>query len=140
MAREMDIKSPGRQYAARRDVIVPGQDDLLEAVGAEDAPGSLACGMEGRQQERDQYRDDGDHDRQLDPVNPLPMRTPFAGKLNLFGLDDFNLLGIFNTDANLVILLNHFSGYADLLVLEMLGGVSDSGFAELVSVVVADHD
>ncbi len=116
------------------------QPDLLAIVSAEDAPGSLACGMEGRQQERDQSRDDGEHDRQLDPVNPLPTRTPFARELNLFGLDDFNLFGIFNTDANLVILLNHFSGYADRLVLEMLGGVSDSGFAELVSVVVADHD
>jgi hypothetical protein len=44
-------------------VIGDGQRDLLEVVGALGAAGGR---LHGRQQERDQYGDDGDDDQQLD--------------------------------------------------------------------------
>ena len=58
-------------------------------------------------------------------VNPRRMRISFTRSLNPLGLDDCNLVGIFDTDANLVILFNHAAGDADRLVLETLGGLSD---------------
>ena len=42
------------------------QPELLEVVGALGAPGGLARRLHGRQQQGDQYRDDGDDDQQFD--------------------------------------------------------------------------
>ena len=47
-------------------VVVEGQADLLEVVGALDPPRRLARRLHGRQEQRDQHRDDGDDDQQLD--------------------------------------------------------------------------
>jgi len=45
---------------------VQGQADLLEVVDALRPPGRLACGLDRRQQQRDQDGDDGDDHQQLD--------------------------------------------------------------------------
>ncbi len=42
------------------------EPDLLDVVGALDAPGGLARGLDGREQESDQDRDDRDHHQKLD--------------------------------------------------------------------------
>ena len=47
-------------------VVVQGQADLLEVVGALDAGGGLADLLHGGQQQADQDGDDGDDDQQLD--------------------------------------------------------------------------
>ena len=47
-------------------VIVQGEPDLLQVVDALGTAGRLAGGLDGRQQQGDQDRDDGDHDQQLD--------------------------------------------------------------------------
>ena len=66
MAGDVAIESPRRHHIDCRDVVVQGQADLLEVVGARDAPGRLSRRLHRRKQERDQDRDDGDHDEQLD--------------------------------------------------------------------------
>jgi hypothetical protein len=45
---------------------VERQAELLHVVTALGAPGCFASRLHGRQQERDQNCDDGDHDQQLD--------------------------------------------------------------------------
>jgi hypothetical protein len=45
---------------------VQGQSDLFQVVDALGSAGRLASGLHGGQQERDQYRDNGDHDQKLD--------------------------------------------------------------------------
>ena len=52
--------------------VVMGQADLLQVVGAADAGGGLADLLDGRQQQADQHRDDGDHHQQLDQREPRP--------------------------------------------------------------------
>ena len=52
-------------------VVVQGQADLLEVVGALDAPRRLAGRLDGRQQQGDQDRDDRDDDQQLDQREAL---------------------------------------------------------------------
>jgi hypothetical protein len=47
-------------------VIQRGEPHLLEIIGALHAPGGLACRLNGREQQRDQYSNDRDHDEQLD--------------------------------------------------------------------------
>ena len=47
-------------------VVVHREAELLEVVDALRAPGGLAGGLDGRQQQGDQDRDDRDHDQQLD--------------------------------------------------------------------------
>ena len=47
-------------------VVLRGQAELLEVVGALGAAGGLAGRLHGRQQQRDQHGDDGDHDQQFD--------------------------------------------------------------------------
>ena len=47
-------------------VVVHGQPDLLEVVGALGPPGRLAGRLHRREQQRDQHGDDGDDDQQLD--------------------------------------------------------------------------
>ena len=57
---------PGGNARAR---IVIGQQrdaDLPQVIRALAAPGTLARSLNGRQQQRDQQADDGDHDQQLD--------------------------------------------------------------------------
>ena len=55
-----------RQHIGGRNVVVHGQPDLLHVVGALGPPGRLASRLDRRQQERDQYRDDGDDNQQFD--------------------------------------------------------------------------
>ena len=47
-------------------IIVKRYSDLFEIVLAPAPPGRLACGLYGRQQERDKNADDRDNDQQLD--------------------------------------------------------------------------
>src|SRR5436305_1315307 len=47
-------------------MVVHGQADLLEVVGALEARGRLAHLLDGGEQEADQHGDDGDDDQQLD--------------------------------------------------------------------------
>jgi hypothetical protein len=47
-------------------VVVHGQADLLEVVGALGAEGRLARLLDGRHRQADQHRDDGDHHQHLD--------------------------------------------------------------------------
>ena len=47
-------------------IILGGQADLLEIVRALGTSGGLAGRLHGRQQQRDQHGDDGDHHQQLD--------------------------------------------------------------------------
>src|SRR5262249_52840336 len=49
------------EHAVGVVVSVKGEADLLEVVGALDAVGRLADLLHGRQQQRDQHADDGDH-------------------------------------------------------------------------------
>jgi len=49
-----------------RQIIVDCQAQLLHVVGALGASGCFSRRLHGRQQQRDQNRDDGDHDQQLD--------------------------------------------------------------------------
>ncbi len=58
--------STHRKRVVCREVIVQGQTDLLQVVRALNAPGRLARRLHGREQERDQHRDDGDDHQQLD--------------------------------------------------------------------------
>src|SRR5262249_52166223 len=56
----------GGEHAVGAVVVVHGQPELLEVVHALAAGGRLAHPLHGRQQQADQYRDDGDDDEQLD--------------------------------------------------------------------------
>jgi hypothetical protein len=47
-------------------VVVQGQADLLEIVGAAQACSGLAHFLHGRQEQADEHGDDGDHHQQLD--------------------------------------------------------------------------
>jgi hypothetical protein len=51
---------------------VKGEADLLHVVGALDSASGLAGGLNCRQQERDQHRDDGDHDEKFDQGETSP--------------------------------------------------------------------
>ena len=51
-----------------------GQADLLQVVGALDAPGRLACGLDGRQKQCDQDRDDGDDHQEFDQGEGATLR------------------------------------------------------------------
>src|SRR5205085_9410286 len=59
---------PGRGQLSLVDggVVVDGDTQLLEVVGALDAHGRVAHSLNGRQQHADQDGDDGDDDQQLD--------------------------------------------------------------------------
>ncbi len=46
-------------------IIVHRQANLLEVVGALHAPRGFAGRLHSRQQERDEYADDGDHDQKF---------------------------------------------------------------------------
>ena len=43
-----------------------GETQLLEVIGALGTPGCLASGLDGREKQRDQYRDNSDDDQKLD--------------------------------------------------------------------------
>src|SRR5262245_26569339 len=53
-------------------MLVAGQADLLEVVGALDAAGGLAHLLHRRQEQPDQHRDDADHHQQLDQREGIP--------------------------------------------------------------------
>src|SRR5262245_4197923 len=58
------------QFVASRLIVVSGQRDLLQVVLALRAGGSLTHLLHGGQQQADEYRDDSDHDQQLDQRKP----------------------------------------------------------------------
>src|SRR5262249_19447065 len=70
----------GRQRFLRVVVVVHGQADLLEVVGAAHAGGGLAHLLDGGDEEPDQNGDDRNHHQQLDQRE----RTP-AGRLAWHG-------------------------------------------------------
>jgi hypothetical protein len=55
-----------RQRFAHVVIVLHGQADLLEVVGALGTPGRFAGGLHGRQEQRDQDADNRNHDQQLD--------------------------------------------------------------------------
>src|SRR5262249_28749736 len=52
--------------------VVGGQGDLLEVVDATRAPGRLAGGLDGRQQQPYEHRDDQDDDQELHQSEGAP--------------------------------------------------------------------
>ena len=46
-------------------IVMDGQPNLLEVVGAAGPTGSLACGLHSRKQQTDKDADDGDDDEKL---------------------------------------------------------------------------
>jgi hypothetical protein len=52
---------------------VDAQADLLQVVHALDSPSSFARGLNGRQQQRDQYRDNRDDNEQFDQCKTSTM-------------------------------------------------------------------
>ncbi len=62
--------TPGGKDPLRTFVIVHGQADLLQVVRALGTPGGFPGRLDGGQEQRDQDRDDGDHDEQLDQGEP----------------------------------------------------------------------
>src|SRR5262249_42875230 len=85
------VAAPGRVHVApRRDravgvvVVVDGEGELLEVVGAAYAAGRLAHFLDGGDEQADEDGDDGDHHQQLDqrersrpPANAT--RNPWHG-------------------------------------------------------------
>ena len=59
------LNRPGGSTPTADDVVMQGQADLLEIVGALHAPGRLARGLYRGQQQSDQHRDDRDDDEKL---------------------------------------------------------------------------
>src|SRR5262249_36159960 len=66
----------GRELAVHIVVVLAGQADLLEVVGALGAGGSLADLLDGGQEQADEDRDDRNHHQQLDQRE----RTPGPGQ------------------------------------------------------------
>ena len=66
------LRRTHREHIVRRVVVVQGEPDLFEIVGALNPPRRLARSLDGRQEQRDQDRDDRDHDQQLDECKPQP--------------------------------------------------------------------
>ena len=64
-----------REDAVGAVVIVQRQPDLLEVVGALRSPGRLTGRLDGRQEQGDQDRDDGDDHEQLDERERSPRLT-----------------------------------------------------------------
>ncbi len=64
----------GREETMDVVVVVLRQCDLLEVVATLNPPGRFARRLHGWQQERDQDRDDRDHDQQLDERKTVPPR------------------------------------------------------------------
>ncbi len=62
-----------RVHAQGIVIILQGETDLLEVVGATDPPRGLSGRLNGRQQQRDQDGDDRDHHQELDQCET---RTP----------------------------------------------------------------
>ena len=60
------VDRAGRINAVGHLVIVDGEADLREIVGAARAAGRLAGRLHGRQQQGDEHANDGDHHEQLD--------------------------------------------------------------------------
>ena len=61
-------------------VVVQAYADLLEIVGAGHPPRGFARRLDGRQQERDEDADDGDHDQQFDQGEPGPGAAECAAR------------------------------------------------------------
>ncbi len=57
---------PGGKHALDAVVVVQGEPDLFEVVGALGAGGRFPDLLDGREQQADEDRDDGDHNEQLD--------------------------------------------------------------------------
>src|SRR4029453_4930135 len=68
------IDGERRKSIERVVVIVEGQPDLLQIVLALGAAGRLPRLLHGRQQERDEHADDGDHDQKLNQCEPSIFR------------------------------------------------------------------
>ena len=64
----------GREAVVGLVVVVDAQADLLQVVHALHAPCSLARRLNGRQQQRDQYRDNRDDNEQFDQCETSPKR------------------------------------------------------------------
>jgi hypothetical protein len=58
MARDMTVETTRREHADRRHVVIKGQTDLLEIVGALDAPGCFSSRFHGGQEQGNQRLDD----------------------------------------------------------------------------------
>ena len=65
----------GREHAERVVMVVQGQAELLEVVGALHPAGRLARRLHRGQQQRDQDADDRDHHQQLDQRKRRPPRV-----------------------------------------------------------------
>ena len=61
---------PRGKRAERVVVVVGGQAELFEVVGAGHAAGGLASRLHRRQQDSNQDANDGDDDQQLESVKP----------------------------------------------------------------------
>jgi hypothetical protein len=72
------VDVPGRENVVHIVVVVTGQADVVEIVAALSATGGFACLLHGRQQERDENGDDGDHHQQFDEGEggPSTQRKP----------------------------------------------------------------
>src|SRR6478752_6559105 len=69
-----EITGQRRQLAKRVVEVVRGQCQLPHFVRAGRTPGRLAGGLHGRQEQRDEYANDGDDDQQLDKRKAAPAR------------------------------------------------------------------
>jgi hypothetical protein len=77
------VHRPNGETHVRVVVILQGEAQLLEIVVALRAAGSFARGLNGGQQQRYEYADDGDHHQQLHQRKTKP---PFLSKS---GHDDY---------------------------------------------------
>src|SRR5262249_16218412 len=67
-----EVESPRREAHVRVVIVVQGQRDLLEVVGALRASGGLAHLLDSGEQQADEDRDDRDHHQQLDQRESFP--------------------------------------------------------------------
>src|SRR5262249_17354115 len=71
-----------RQFSQGVVVVVTGQPDLLQLVGAAHAGGGLSDLLNGGEQQPDEGGDDRDDDEQLDEGEPLAVATGGRGHSN----------------------------------------------------------
>jgi len=66
------VLNPLRKHEIDADVVVHGQPELLQVVGALNAAGGFPRRLNGRQQQGDQNGDDRNDDKQLDEREASP--------------------------------------------------------------------